>query len=492
MKVYKISPILKYSPFFELTYVSKFDFKAGEIVGIDFNNKKIFGVVLEKYDLKDAKVEIRKAGFQTKKIEERGENGGAIFTPKQFKALCGFSKKYAIPLGEVIFFLFGDTVNMKKNVFEKIFTFEKDKIIVKDFSFEKYLLLTNPHIPRLELFFIWLSNFYANKKVNLILEANFFGTSELVFLESYDDFKTEIKESGYKAKKFLVKVENEEIISQEVLDKIKDQKTFIFVLSTGYADRIYCNDCSKPYACEKCGHDYSLLAEESGNSLYCKSCKHKKELKKDQYVICKNCGGWRMFSFGIGNQKVLEFLQEKNIEMKNIKVGGIKELNKYLKKGEVFDTTIVASLGPLVKGKNFDSDEKLIRLLSNLENISREIYINKHVGDEISLDNFKNKEMFVKEELKLRKKLNLPPFTVVMSFIFNFKNKRLIDKFLNEDIEKYKISGQIVKGQKYIYYWFIPNTTEGKDTIYSMAKVFRNYGEVIVGNSIVEKTILGR
>ena len=68
MKVYKISPILKYSPFFELTYVSKLDFEIGNILEIDFNKRKIFGIVIEVFNLKDAKVEIRKSDFFTKKI----------------------------------------------------------------------------------------------------------------------------------------------------------------------------------------------------------------------------------------------------------------------------------------------------------------------------------------------------------------------------------------------------------------------------------------
>jgi Zn finger protein HypA/HybF involved in hydrogenase expression len=46
--------------------------------------------------------------------------------------------------------------------------------------------------------------------------------------------------------------------------------------------------------------EYSIYIEDGEHALFCKSCKHKKLLKPDQYVICKNCGGWRMFSYGLG------------------------------------------------------------------------------------------------------------------------------------------------------------------------------------------------
>jgi hypothetical protein len=73
MKVYKVSPIVKYSPFFSLTYVSRLNFVCGEVVPINFNNKEVLAVVLEVLSLKDAKVEIRKGEFKTKKIEKEVE-----------------------------------------------------------------------------------------------------------------------------------------------------------------------------------------------------------------------------------------------------------------------------------------------------------------------------------------------------------------------------------------------------------------------------------
>jgi primosomal protein N' len=509
MRVYKISPILKYSPFFDLTYISSHDFEIGDIVEIDFNKRKIFGIALEAYNLKDAKVEIRKSDFFTKKIEKKLEDKDLKkFSKKQFETLRNFSLEFGLPLGEVIYYLFGENIDIANNVFEKIF--EKQS----DFNFEKYFLLTNPHISRLHLFFVWLENFASPRKEKYVFETNFIGVNEKYFLDNLKKEnkklfeKIEIVESEHKAKKFLVNVDNDEIINAEVLEKIKSS-TFVFVLEQAYASRVFCNDCKASFDCENCSHAYSVIHEKDEMYLFCKNCKNKKILKKDQYLICRNCGSWKVLPFGTGVQKVKEFLVEKGFEVvlggrgapaQGIAVGSIKDLNKFLEKKKVFDTVVVASLGPLVKGKNFDSDEKLIYLISKLENISKEIYINKRSGDELSLGNFKNKEKFLEEELEFRKISNLPPYSKVISLIFNYRNKKVVDKFLSEDKEKYtrqpgpigKISGEAKKGNNFIYYWFTPPYRPGDMELYNFCKILRSFGEVIVSNTIVEQIISGK
>jgi primosomal protein N' len=309
-------------------------------------------------------------------------------------------------------------------------------------------------------------------------------------------------------------------------------------LSHGFADRIFCNDCKKSYDCENCGHPYSILNEEDGRFLYCKSCKNKKILKEDQYVICKHCGSWRVFPFGIGGQKVLDFLKrelplpggginppawqgefllidesEKKLSAKKIKesvknflngdtnilIGSLRTL-KVLKtilklprhtatpskEGELVDKTIVVSTGPLVRGKYFDSDEKLLKLISELESISKELYVNKHEGDEVSLENYKDKNKFIEEEIEFRKTTNLPPFYKVLTLIFSYKEKRIVDKFLSADLEKFKISGEIKKGNKFIYYWFISNDFE----LIKFVEILRQFGDVFLANSIIEQSIM--
>jgi hypothetical protein len=162
MQVYKISPIVKYSPFFELTYISKHEFDPGNIVEIDFNNKKIKGIVLEKFSLKDAKVEIRKSSFKTKRIDSEEVE---FFPKNNFEIVKNFSKEFLIPVGELINFLESEKADIESStvtyfpddLLYKLFKKKnKDKValkgaevfsaldkikklIIKDFSFSKYI-----------------------------------------------------------------------------------------------------------------------------------------------------------------------------------------------------------------------------------------------------------------------------------------------------------------------------------------------------------------
>lgn len=601
MKIYKIAPILSFSPFFTLTYVGSDEFEIGNLVPIDFNKREILGIVLEKFNLKDAKVEIRKADFKTKKIEKHlPENQEHFFPTKLLEVFFEFSKNFAIPVGEIIYFVYGDfpgsfppflplkeekmrTVNTGNilayypddlslkisenenalkgaDIFKIILAGNEDELIIKDFNFDKYINFQSPHISKLDLLFSILKmDGLLLKKITL--ETDFLGVVETAWLNDnvkkvknknllFDKIEIEIKETKNIAKKYLVKVGKdangeEQVLAEEVIKKIlPNEKVFMFVLSHGYADRIFCNDCHKSYDCENCGTGFSLLNEDGENILrylYCKKCKNKKTLKDDQYVICKNCGSWRIFPFGIGGQKVLESLlplsiegeggakvhnnnnlilideSEKKLSVKKIteQVKEFLERNPNLNNGEVaganiligslrtlkvlqnlppyrtgdkqlIDKSVIVSTGPLVKGKFFDSDEKLVRLISQVENISTSVYINKREGDEISLENYKDKEKFVKDELTFRKSAGLPPFKKVLSLVFNYKNKRFVDKFIMQNFEDWKTDGEIKRGNTFIYYWFISSPGEGQEQ--NFRETLRQFGDVVIANSVYEQS----
>jgi DNA-directed RNA polymerase subunit RPC12/RpoP len=588
MKVYKVSPIVKYSPFFSLTYVSRLNFVCGEVVPINFNNKEVLAVVLEVLSLKDAKVEIRKGEFKTKKIEKEVdlwlENpAGKTFFKKVFPALLSFSKDFFVPVGELIYFIYGEkceafsshselkelsiypdnlSQKVRQNkahsasgveILRKVITSQVDNLIIKDFNFDKYMNFQSPHISKLDLLFYLMQEKLLPGIKKVTFETDFLGVAEKNFLDSkitntrlFGVVDCELSEKKQNAKKFLVRVDRdkngeEEVISKEVIEIVRKRvgKYFFFVLSHGFADRIFCNDCKKTYDCEKCGTGFSLLSDEEGKSLFCKNCKNKKRLKEDQYVICKHCGSWKVFPLGVGGQKVSDFLKsnlpsvtaksccdsmnlvdesEKKFSVKKIteqvnnfidheneksiligSVRTLKVLKSLLENREVkVDTTFVVSTGPLVKGDLFDSDEKFIKLLSELESVTKEMYLFKRQGDEIALENFKNKENFTEEEGKIRAKLGLPPFSKVLTLIFVGRNKKFVDKFISQNFEKFKPAGEIKKGIKFVYYWFIPLPGRGQTAggrgkgIEQYVDVLRSFGDVVVANSVIEQSILGR
>jgi primosomal protein N' len=325
-------------------------------VPINFNNREIEAVVLESVSLKDAKVEIRKADFQTKKIEKRlGKEKEKSLDKKLLKILTVFSEEFIIPVGEIIHFLniplarrgesqesvtfYPDDLSLKiekkenafrgRDMFLQILTNKIETLIIKDFNFSKYLNFQSPHISKLHLLLMFVKEFGKIKKI--ILETGNLGVAESVWLSEnikkeklFGKFEVEIKENTNTAKKFVIKTGKDkngedEILSSKAIELFSPPespgggKIFVFVLSHGYADRIFCKDCQASYNCENCEHPFSILNEEEERFLYCKNCKNKKLLLPDQYLICKKCGSWRIFPFGVGVQRTKEFLEKENI-----------------------------------------------------------------------------------------------------------------------------------------------------------------------------------
>lgn len=355
MRVYRVSPIWKSSPFYRLTYFSKLDFSVGNICEIDFNKRKVLAVVVEVLSMTDAKVEIRSGNFKTKKIENKlDKNKEERFNKKQFKLIEEFADKFLLSVGEVVFAL--DNLS-KQNKFKKFFNKEGkilDEIVVEDFDLEKYIQYQAPHVSQIHLLVLYLKLFFNNSAlpplsegevgtafsssqgVRIVFKTTFLGTSEKYFLDNLD-IPYKLIDDGEKAKKYIYNRSNkkfneddannqEKVLDDEILKilnecKKEGVKTFIFVLAHGYQSSIYCKDCKSGYGCDKCEHNYSILNEQvSGvgadgeeavnfkRYLYCKNCEHKKPLKDDQYLICKKCGSWGLFPFGEGGQKVYEEL----------------------------------------------------------------------------------------------------------------------------------------------------------------------------------------
>lgn len=619
MRVYRVSPILKYSPFYRLTYFSRLDFSVGNICEIDFNKKKIQAVIVEVLEMNDAKVEIRSGNFKTKKIEVKLEEDiENFFTPKQFSEIQNFADKFLLSIGEVIYAIFGDRVQgvvdrvkkgkksvgkyeeiksievgpdrigqksgrvSGKQIFETLENLRKQnklenlqEIIINDFDLEKYIQYQVPHISQIHLLTLYLKIFCTSPYPEggglgcgpvLKFKSVFFGISENIFLEKIeksqgDGLRIKIEQGSTllssPCQKFIYNKQNkkfddvenvsnqEKILDDEILkiirkesadESTKNLKTFIFVLSHGYQSSIYCRDCKGGYACEKCEHNFSILSEveegvtgeeSSKRYLYCKNCQNKKPLKDDQYLICKKCGSWGLFPYGEGAQKVYEelgggptiaFIDESQKKLsdkkmretvedflnnngKKILLGTkrvLKVLQNLMKNNDENHhkiQTIVVSMGGMSTGKSFDSDEKFMKLLSELESVSVKMYVGKNKQDENVLEKFKDKEKFLKEEAEFRKEFNLPPFTNVLTLSCDKRLRSAANTFFKTNlIEGTPLLGrgvgERVKGSKIIYH-FLLNDTEIQNNKYLLESL-RQFGELVVSHVIYENYIQKR
>ncbi len=105
MYAYKVSIVLEYSPFFELTYFSNIYFEIGSIVEVSFLRKKMLAIILSVEDLIKAKQELKKADFKTQKILTNSNDINKI-KENIFKQINTFAQNNFISVGEFLFYLF--------------------------------------------------------------------------------------------------------------------------------------------------------------------------------------------------------------------------------------------------------------------------------------------------------------------------------------------------------------------------------------------------
>jgi primosomal protein N' len=234
--------------------------------------------------------------------------------------------------------------------------------------------------------------------------------------------------------------------------------------------------------------------------MFCKSCKHEEILNTTKNLRCENCGSYKLYDFGIGVQKVYEFLENifPNLNLKvdestkkiseieiqktvakyysgnelNL-VGSIRTANSILKN---IDSVFIVSLGPLISSDKFYFDEEIIAQLSMFEGITGEIFIQQHSENEVVWDRYKNKDKFYEEELKNRKLVNLPPFAKIINFSLDYKNRKILDNLSFRD----RIQNLNFKKGR-VNFYIIGNNPED---ILEEIKINRNIFDIKISNTI--------
>jgi hypothetical protein len=197
MRVYRVSPIVQYSPFYRLTYFSKLCFELGNICEVDFNKRKILAIVVEVLEMNDAKVSIRQGNFTTKKIETKLEKKDeARFTKEQFSLIQEFADKFLLSVGEVAFAL--DNLHKQKK-FKHFFNKQGEmlgKVEIENFDIEKYIQYQAPNISQVHTLVLYIKILKLEKP----LSEPPFKVGDLIFLDSKEESikAIEFQKSGTK------------------------------------------------------------------------------------------------------------------------------------------------------------------------------------------------------------------------------------------------------------------------------------------------------
>ena len=319
-------------------------------------------------------------------------------------------------------------------------------------SFENIPIHLVSAVPSLETF-----NNVKNKKYNHTKLINRYSKSSLPEAKVINLQKTELKKDHFIAREAID-------IANEYLKK-KEQVLF-FLNRRGYAPFLICKKCGYKHICSNCS--IYLTYHKSINKLICHHCGNK--IRKDNPCKAdKDFCDFRMY--GPGVEKIYEEL--KNIfPKKNIKIFSSDFLSKkdetesILRKIEKNEIDILVGTQLISKGFNFqklncivvvDADfsgmgydlrttEKNIQLYNQLSGRagrfskkSTIIYQTITPYNETLQDVLENNpEKFLNNELLVRKKKNLPPFSRLIALIISASNSQ--DSFRAAQEIKKKLS----------------------------------------------------
>ncbi len=264
---------------------------------------------------------------------------------------------------------------------------------------------------------------------------------------------------------------NNTIISEELYESIKTslskkEQIILFLNKRGYSSFVSCKKCGYVARCDRC--DVSLNYHIKGNMLKCHYCGRTKKM----FTTCPKCGSDKIELFSAGTQQVerlvkhlfpkaaverMDFDSMVNKESyeniyNDFKAGSIDILigTQMLAKGFDFPnvTTVgVLSADAILNLPFYNSSEKTFQLITQVSgragrgNKIGKVYIQTYEPENFIVNAAKNNdyELFVHEELKLRKEFAFPPFINIINICLISRNEGLVVKTANEKYEELKI-----------------------------------------------------
>lgn len=219
-------------------------------------------------------------------------------------------------------------------------------------------------------------------------------------------------------------------------ERASDERTFVFVGRKGLAPTSVCGDCGSVLLCDACQVPLVLHRGADSHRWYlCRRCGSRIEAE----VRCRTCGSWKLYTVGIGTERVEEELLSRlpAETVFRLESGTVKDSRAARRLVDRFYATpkgvlvgtefalpylnapvsscIVASIDELFSVPDFRMYERLMYLLMRLDALATNRFlvqtrqpehpiIAAFVGGVLSA--------FSRGELALRRKLLYPPFSV--------------------------------------------------------------------------------
>ncbi|MBI4155805.1 MAG: hypothetical protein HY507_01060, partial [Candidatus Zambryskibacteria bacterium] len=229
--------------------------------------------------------------------------------------------------------------------------------------------------------------------------------------------------------------------------RANNEQTFLFCGRKGLYPETICSDCGTPVTCKNCNAPVVLYGKTSKRLFVCHHCGE----RRDADELCRNCGGWRLLSLGIGIEKVLEeiksvldntkiFIMDKD-HIKNHKQAvkmrdsfyntpgaiclGTEMALPYLK--DKIENTAVVSLDSYFSIPDFRINEKIFHILLSLRALAEKRMVVQTRREDRRIFDYAlhgNLIDFYRDEIEERKLVGYPPFaTHVKITLEGEKNK---------------------------------------------------------------------
>jgi len=281
------------------------------------------------------------------------------------------------------------------------------------------------------------------------------------------------------------------LFSSNLLELIKNnqekgENLFIFVARRGLFPSTICADCNELIKCHTCGAPTVLHKASNENFFLCHRCgEHRSALEK-----CTNCQSWRLATIGIGIESVEEELKIKFPNIKIFKIDSdsasthkkaIETVTKfyaspgsillgtemailYLK--DMIANSAVVSIDSFFSIPDFRINEKVMNILLKIRALTSKYFLVQTRDIEQKILKYAtsgNLADFYRDEIKERKILNFPPFSILIKITLQGDKKNVLTGM--EELQKIMGPYEID-----VFPAFIP-ITKGKFSMHGLLKV---------------------
>ncbi len=284
---------------------------------------------------------------------------------------------------------------------------------------------------------------------------------------------------------------NSTMISEELYESIKvslikKEQVILFLNKRGYSGFVSCKKCGYVAKCDRC--DVSMTYHTSGNMLKCHYCGRTRRM----LFKCPKCGSEKIEQFSAGTQHVERLVRQlfPNAAIERMDFDSMTDKDAYeniyrqfkerkidiligtqmLAKGFDFPdvTTVgVLSADAILNLPFYNSSEKTFQLITQVSGRAGRgskkgtVYVQTYEPENFIINAAKNNdyEVFINEELKLRKEFAFPPFINIINICLISKNEEMVNKTAGEKYEELKeLVKDMVKERSLLLYRPVPHS----------------------------------